>query len=1754
MNKEDADAISPTDMVEGRDRSPSNSPGNAVCSTTSENNTATNGVVPQESSLPPQEDQLQQVDSNLPLGGRIVKSNRHKPRRRSDRNDKKLHQHLLQTSKDKASSRAGQHQAASTPTSNNGHQQLHQPQQAQHTANGVADLSALEQEEEDQAYFSEPEELQRGRKSTSLFSDVLSTNTENVLLQQNNSSSGAGGGKNNRTAKNQNGTVTTTPRKGPPEQQLPALAQQLRGDLLQKPIIGGEIIHNSGLVVPVPVNLHDLSQDLEHTEEHEPSTNTLPEQSTSSASSAIMGDGDDGDHVALTDASNANFAGQVPDAQTDPHLQAQQQFLHNGVLSQQHPQQQEDTFSNSSSADDMFGTGRWLDSAEDNPNAFLSSFPNMDDVVNRLRSSDNHLPSNANTASVVGSSRGGSREIDNLSGIIPPTYNENSSSAVTSATVSKEILMNQVGMIGQPQLQQHPQQQNDLLNQPPVVFGMNISTTSEDPAGVTVLHHGVATSNVIASQHDIKSRRSSTSHVSTQRSRAASNRRFSVNSMDGVVSTSNNSVTAQQDQQYPYQDSSSHQVDRNAFEDQHGIMNNDENNYAYDPVLDPDVEDQLPPIATKTPLPPDKSFYISGDQQQLRSTPISPPTDSLYNQRSYFTAVLGEKPLKRNNSDANPSSLTGLGIAPTSDLDDTDAAPLPRTLVLDSLTEEMPGDLSKSSSHSQQGLMQVVFSNSTPGGGVNTNSDEQHHQLMEHSIDAAAPPAGIAPLFPALQTSMQLAEHEQRSQMQQLVIGAGAGVPTEERIRSLEQPGSIVQQQSSGSASATSIPPAGQLVHQNQQFYNHPAGVVDPRISTRTNNSVQSHYSTATTVDPSGSIMRTAQQGDETENQSPVFQHQHPPTGTTTLPMTKNRPTSRSGILQEEEDVEEVLVGGKKQSSTTSRFYNPGPSGGGPPPSSYGGTSSVPGAVVVDPRLSQQSIYGSTKVETNIYSGNYQHKSAGVVTSRDQHPFGFALPGPGITAAAVGGPQSSHISTTNNRIIPVPSPAIQYATLTLNDEQHYLIPVEKMGEFSYRATLEAGLQGGLGPAGNSVSPAAAAQQEQMQLQNQTAKRPSSRITHRPSPILTAIASNNNPTATSATSFSSPPMQHPLTAPHGAGRVVDTQHQQVLYQQPNMKGVLPGAASGGASASSQFEPSPSLQPQKQLQHEQLSSGAGASISVAPQVLEQQPYHPHHLPQVSFFHWLGREVTGESDAPSPYYKYSRALHLEDLMRTPWRLEKTLLFGMFLCLDALLHELTFMPINVLRSVLFGSSSTTEATSAGIKSKSKQPSTGPPANTIATPAQSKKSGSKQEIGGGISSAVSSVKDGGATAGGVTSGASTPGESSAPTGDNLVHGATHTGTTSTATNNPASSSTSLVVVPSNNKATSVTAGGGGSTTTTSSTTSSIEKSETFRLTLLLLNSLLVLYLIDFSFLYHYIRSQSFMKLYVFFNMLEIIERLLRSLGNDFFDVLLEPTGGGDSSSSGAGTTSSGGAVQREKSGEMAGRDSAQLRRQLSQGGPQHGTTSSRGRLLTSGTISAQSPKQGGRSSPKQSVVSTSSGAGFGMQNVTASSSHEHQQFQPRVSQRSSGNPSSTLTRSPLKQGTNNDFTALAQHQSSTSSQEHQAGCSTSSNFALNQQRISTISTLSYESTAAGQQQQQQQMQVNSATHTSQQRPNHGSSYLSQSAGANVLQKEIQLVNLQLGSVSAGGHQLTQDRSKLTASSSNAYQMQIRLGLERSNL
>ncbi|CAK9085207.1 unnamed protein product [Durusdinium trenchii] len=155
-----------------------------------------------------------------------------------------------------------------------------------------------------------------------------------------------------------------------------------------------------------------------------------------------------------------------------------------------------------------------------------------------------------------------------------------------------------------------------------------------------------------------------------------------------------------------------------------------------------------------------------------------------------------------------------------------------------------------------------------------------------------------------------------------------------------------------------------------------------------------------------------------------------------------------------------------------------------------------------------------------------------------------------------------------------------------------------------------------------------------------------------------------------------------------------------------------------------------------------------------------------PSPNFWWWLSDETRSRPDeAQLP--KVPRS-HLLEVARVPLRLEKVLAFGFLLCFDILLHELSFMPLQVLCALLRQVFRTNRASRRAA-----------PAVTIT-----------------------------------------------------------------------------------------------------------EKCDLIRLSLLLANVALQSMFFSNSWVYHYIRGESFLKLYVFFNMLELAERSLRSVGVDLFDLL----------------------------------------------------------------------------------------------------------------------------------------------------------------------------------------------------------------------------------------------------------------------------
>ena len=162
----------------------------------------------------------------------------------------------------------------------------------------------------------------------------------------------------------------------------------------------------------------------------------------------------------------------------------------------------------------------------------------------------------------------------------------------------------------------------------------------------------------------------------------------------------------------------------------------------------------------------------------------------------------------------------------------------------------------------------------------------------------------------------------------------------------------------------------------------------------------------------------------------------------------------------------------------------------------------------------------------------------------------------------------------------------------------------------------------------------------------------------------------------------------------------------------------------------------------------SAASGGPVTKASPVLSNAGLGPIYSAKsppalsIGFPTWLMDEVVGRSDYSSIVKRLGRTAHLEDMLNTPWQLEKCLGIGFILCLDVLLHELTFMPLNAFCGII-------RYATTGTKGKS-----------------------------------------------------------------------------------------YVMSP-------------------------VEKSECYRTALLIANAIVIGYLLDFSYLYHYIRSQSFMKLYI---------------------------------------------------------------------------------------------------------------------------------------------------------------------------------------------------------------------------------------------------------------------------------------------------
>lgn len=189
-----------------------------------------------------------------------------------------------------------------------------------------------------------------------------------------------------------------------------------------------------------------------------------------------------------------------------------------------------------------------------------------------------------------------------------------------------------------------------------------------------------------------------------------------------------------------------------------------------------------------------------------------------------------------------------------------------------------------------------------------------------------------------------------------------------------------------------------------------------------------------------------------------------------------------------------------------------------------------------------------------------------------------------------------------------------------------------------------------------------------------------------------------------------------------------------------------------------------------------AATSAAKSVAAAVAEKRSKEA----EPDFFAWLLDELRSRPDEEQlPRIPRS---HLQEVANVPKQLEKLLLLGFLLCLDILLHELSFTPLQAIRSSL--------QLTLGLR----------------------RWGSWSERGGNHSTSASGKR----------------------------------------------------------RALTIT-----------------EQGDFLRLSLLILNVTLILMIFDVSWMYHYIRGESFLKLYVLFNMLEMFERWCRSVGVDLFDLLL---------------------------------------------------------------------------------------------------------------------------------------------------------------------------------------------------------------------------------------------------------------------------
>lgn len=271
-----------------------------------------------------------------------------------------------------------------------------------------------------------------------------------------------------------------------------------------------------------------------------------------------------------------------------------------------------------------------------------------------------------------------------------------------------------------------------------------------------------------------------------------------------------------------------------------------------------------------------------------------------------------------------------------------------------------------------------------------------------------------------------------------------------------------------------------------------------------------------------------------------------------------------------------------------------------------------------------------------------------------------------------------------------------------------------------------------------------------------------------------------------------------------GRSSGAQASETLSEQQRGRVTGPGRPELERRSPSSSSCTPRLAMRAASEPGTLEKGTGDEATRTESGLKQ-PGELAVVEQVSFLAWLKDEVKSRPDEVQ--LEGIPRSHLEEVAKSPWQLEKLLLLGFLLCLDILLYELSYTPLQVARSL--------PRLMVGLLREA-----------LGRPASSR----GQRCQGGCA---------------------------ASTDTSLGSQCNHAGVQETA---------------------------GGTAKRLLTIT---EQGDFMRFSLLILNVSIILLCFDVSWTYHYIRGESFLKLYVFFNMLEMLERWCRSIGVDLFDLAM---------------------------------------------------------------------------------------------------------------------------------------------------------------------------------------------------------------------------------------------------------------------------